>query len=368
MVLVSIIGDFHSSVLPIFYNFKDKITTHLLVNDDSKKDIQNAKSIRNGIKKFIKKNHYSFLELNYKLDEDSKEALDRCAKYILSLTSNPKDIYINTTDGYSTLTTILNHKLFKHGVNFIAYDMFDNQYNVLNKEILTTKDMEHNLDIENHFLLKGYKSKKSNLKEFAEKNQKNIKTIFEEMNDKYNDFIKLSPNIYPTVQDLRGKYKDIKKIFLDMDMDFSTLSISNALLTGGLFECYVYLLLKDMEFDDIEIGMEISKEYKNSYIKNEFDILIMKNNHLHMIECKFKNFVKVEELVYKYTALANTIDEDGKMAIVTKKAPKYDDEIDNHQTKGLLYKRGRLSNIYFYGNIHNNKIKFQKEIKVLFGI
>jgi len=56
------------------------------------------------------------------------------------------------------------------------------------------------------------------------------------------------------------------------------------------------------------------------------------------------------------------------MAIVTKKMPKYNDEIDLHQTKGLSYKRGRLSNIYFYGNVHNNKNKFQKEIKLLFSI
>jgi len=125
MILVSILGDFHSSILPIFYNFKDQITKHILVYDDSKRDMQNAKSISKGIKKFIKKNNYSFLELNYRLDEDSKEALDRCAKYILTLSAIPEDIYINTTDGYSTLTTILNHKLFKHGVNFLAYDMYE---------------------------------------------------------------------------------------------------------------------------------------------------------------------------------------------------------------------------------------------------
>jgi hypothetical protein len=368
MILVSILGDFHSSILPIFYNFKDKINTHVLINDDSKKDMQNAKNISKGIHKFIKKNNYSFLELNYKLDEDSKDALDRCAKYILALTSNPRDIYINTTDGYSTLTTILNHKLFKHGVNFLAYDMYDNQYNILNKDGLVTKNMDYNLNITNHFLLKGYKTEKSTLKEFAEKNKKNIKKIFEKMSDKYNDFIKLSPEIYPTIADLRGKHEDIQKIFLEIDTKFSTLSINNALLTGTLFECYVYLIVKNLDYDDIEIGMEVFKQYKNSYIRNEFDILIMKNNHLHMIECKFKNFIKVDELVYKYMALANTIDEDGKMAIVTKKPPHYDDSIDNHQTKGLSYKRGRLSNIYFYGNVHNNKTKFQKEIKELFEI
>ena len=368
MILVSILGDFHSSVLPVLYNFKDEISKHVLIYDDAKKDIQNAKSVGNGIGKFVKKNKYSFLELNYKLDEDSLEALEKCAKYILSLTSDPREIYVNTTDGYSTLTTILNHKLFKHGVNFLAYDMFDNQYNLLNKDGLKTQNIQHNLNIADHFLLKGYKTEKSTLKEFAKKHKRNIVKIFETMDEEYNDFTKLDPKVYPTIADLRGRYKSIKQIFLEMDPSFKKLSTSNSLLTGGLFECYVYLLVKDMDYDDIELGMEVFKRYKNSEIKNEFDVLIMKDNHLHMIECKFKNFIKVDELVYKYMALVSTIDEDGKMAIVTKKPPMYNTEIDLHQSKGLSYKRGRLSNIYFYGNVHNNKTKFQKEIKELFKI
>ncbi|MBL0708444.1 MAG: DUF1887 family protein [Sulfurimonas sp.] len=368
MTLVSILGDFHSSILPIFYDYKDRLNTHLLVYDDSKKDVQNAKNVNNGIKKFIKKNNSSLVGLNYKLDEDSIEALDRCAQYILTLSDNPSDIYINTTDGYATLTTILNNKLFNKGVNFIAYDMFDNQYNILNSSGLTTKNIEKNMNIVDHFLLKGYKVEKSSLKVFAEKNAKNIKKIFEKMSEKYDDFTKLDSYIYPTIDDLRGRYEHIKQIILEMDSSFSVQPVKHPLFTGTLFECYIYLVVKEMEFDDIEIGMEISRKYKNSYIKNEFDILIMKDNHLHMIECKFKNFIKLDELVYKYIALASTIDEDGKMAIVTKKPPLYNEEIDLHEAKGLTYKRGKLSNIYFYGNVHKNKTKFQKEIKELFNI
>ena len=368
MILVSILGDFHSSILPIFYDYKDKIDKHLLVYDDAKKDVQNAQSVNKGIRKFIKNRGSSVLGLNYKLDEDSIEALNRCAEYILTLTDNPKDIFINTTDGYSTLTTILNNKLFNKGVNFIAYDMFDNQYNILSLNALITTNIQNNLNIVDHFLLKGYKIDKSFLKSFAEKNAKNIKKIFEKMSDKYDDFVKLDSSFYPTIADLRGKHEHIKQIILDMDSDFSKLSVKNSLFTGTLFECYVYLLVKDMDFDDIEIGIEIFRQYKNSSIRNEFDILIMKDNHLHMIECKFRNFIKLDELVYKYIALANTIDEDGKMAIVTKKSPKYNEEIDLHEDKGLTYKRGRLSNIYFYGNVHNNKNQFQKEIKALFNI
>ena len=368
MVLVSIIGDFHSSILPVFYNFKDEIKKHVLVYDDSKRDILSAKGVNKGIKRFIKKNNLDILELNYKLDEDSMESLERCAKYILSLSKNTTEIYINTTDGYSTLSTVLNHKLFKKGINFIAYDMYDNQYNVLNQDGLKTFDIKNNLNIEEHFLLKGYLVESSQMIYFAQKNEKNIKKLFEKLTDEYNAFKIADESIYPKISDLRGKHQKIKNIILEMDSTFATYPIKNALFTGGFFECYIYLLIKDMDHDDIEIGMKISREYKNSEISNEFDILVMKNNHLNMIECKYQNNIKLEELVYKYTALSNIIDEDGKMAIVTKKAPKYNKWIDLDITRGKIYKRGRLSNIFFYGAVQNNVTKFKREIKELFDI
>ena len=56
--------------------------------------------------------------------------------------------------------------------------------------------------------------------------------------------------------------KKIKDIILDMDITFATYPIKNALFTGGFFECYVYLLVKNMDYDDIKIGVKISRKYK----------------------------------------------------------------------------------------------------------
>jgi hypothetical protein len=39
MTLISIIGDFHSSILPISYNFKEQMDKHIIVYDDAKCDI-----------------------------------------------------------------------------------------------------------------------------------------------------------------------------------------------------------------------------------------------------------------------------------------------------------------------------------------
>ena len=50
MTLVSVIGDFFSSVAPVFYEFKDKIDTHIIISDDSKRDDRLAKKFQKGVK------------------------------------------------------------------------------------------------------------------------------------------------------------------------------------------------------------------------------------------------------------------------------------------------------------------------------
>ena len=56
-------------------------------------------------------------------------------------------------------------------------------------------------------------------------------------------------------------------------------------LTGGWFEEYVYYTLKDANIvQDTDILCGVSK--KNGQSDNEFDIVILKENQLHIIECK----------------------------------------------------------------------------------
>ena len=38
MTLVSIVGDFYSNVLPIFYHFKDDIKNYIIIYDDYRQD------------------------------------------------------------------------------------------------------------------------------------------------------------------------------------------------------------------------------------------------------------------------------------------------------------------------------------------
>ena len=365
MILVSVVGDFHSSILPVFYNFHTQITKHILVYDDAKEDVRNSQNIKNGIENFIKKKSLSIEQLDYQLDEDSLDSLKKCADFLLSQTNNPKELYVNTTDGYSTLDTILNFSLYSYGTNFIGYDRYDNEYNLLNKEKLTKCKILYNLNIENHFLLKGYKVNLRGDKKFALENEQLIRELFEKHGESFNSFTQLSDKLYTIVDDLPENL-EVKNSFIQMG--FGSLHIKNSLLTGGLFEYYVYLLLKDMDFDDIAVGVEIYRNYKQSEIKNEFDVLVMKNNHVHIIECKFRNQIKLEDLVYKYLALSSIVDEDGKKLILIKKDLPYTHDIEENKFKGLVNKRGKLDNLEIKGAIEKNPFQFQLFIKSFFGI
>jgi len=361
MILVSVLGDFHSSILPMFYDFKDNIKRHILIYDDFKRDVNRAKEIQKGLQEFKKKYNFSFKLDEYVVDEDSQEKLDLCAKFILSKTKKPQDLYINTTDGFSTLTTVLNQKLHEKNVNFIAYDMYDNEYNILNKNGIQKKKIKHNLNIRDHFLLKGYSViGKEGLKAFADDHELTIKQLFEKYQGLYNKFLKLSYEVCPSVENMPQDMELLKNIFTKLGL--GKLKKQDSFLTGGLFELYIYNLVKNLNYDDIEVGLTIERNYLNTPIPNEFDIFIMKNNHLHMIECKFLNVLEKTHLIYKYIALANIIDEDGSMIIVTKKNTSKKENIS------VAEKRGRMNNIVFKSAVHKNPLLFNIQVKSLFGL
>nr|WP_321265930.1 DUF1887 family CARF protein [uncultured Sulfurimonas sp.] len=365
MVLVSIVGDFDSSVLPIVYEFKDDISKHILIYDDFKYDVIKAQNIKKGLSRFKKKYNYDFELKEYKIDEDSLQNISDASEFLLLECKDASDIFINTTDGLSSVAAILNYKLIKKGVNFISYDMYDNQYNILNKKSLQKFSICNNLNIQDHFLLKGFGIETSNIAKFAKKYQAQIKEIFEKYSEAYDAFTKL-PAGNKSISTLSNDYKKIKNIFTSMKQENT--KIKDPLLTGTLFEAYIYNLLSSLDFDDIEIGLKVSRKYKNSKIVNEFDVLIMKDNHLHMIECKYKNNIKLEELIYKYIALSDIIDEDGKMIIVTKKPHQYDSNIDNNEHGGKVYKRAKLSNITMLGAVHKDSVRFISNVKGIFNL
>jgi hypothetical protein len=362
MILVSILGDFHSSIFPIYYEFKDKISTHIVVHDDAFSEYKKNKKIIASLKKFNKKSNLEILTKEFIIDEDNLESIYKLIKFIKLTTFDLKNIYINTTDGLSNIGIILSAKLLKKGVKFLSYDMRENTYNVITQDNIINKKLKKQMSIKEHFLLKGLDVVTSTDKEYAHKNAKHIIELFEKY---YDEFLILKKDItkrdFSRLNRYKNAAKTISKIGLNHKKDFKK-------ITGGLFELYVYLLIKDLGFDDIELGLILKQKFsKKTTITNEFDILLMKENHLHMIECKFSKKLIMKNIIYKYSSLINLIDDDGKVILLTDKnnySPNLFDNIPSLEH----HRRALLNNILVRGSVIKNKQKFIEDVKLNFNI
>lgn len=365
MTLVSIIGDFDSSILPLFYEFKDRIIKHVIVYDDFKNDVKHARRIIEGTTKFIKKHNLPIKSYAIKMDEDSLTAVDKVAEFLKNYVDSEEELYINITDGLANVGVLLSNIFLPLGSKIVTYDRYDNEYNLLTKDEMQTCKIETSIPIQEHFLLKDIDIVDVSDKNFALNHKELIITLFEERNDEFKDFaneiMQQNPNVY--------KFNEIIDFLGPLGLNHSNLRENQMFITGGLFEYYIFLKLYELDYDDIEIGVKVKQYYnETNFIPNEFDLFIMKNNHLHMIECKYQKRPKFEELVYKYMALKNLIDEDSKIMIVTSHHTYKPDLNEPNSLANLPHKRARENRMLLLGDPIKRKEKFPNEVKNFFGL
>ena len=343
MVLVSILGDFHSSVLPIFFEFKEKLTHHIIVHDDSKYDTTHTAKILKAQENFLEKYedenlqtlHFSLKDIAVK--EDSYESIVETFEIIKSYITNPQELYLNATDGLSSVGIILSHKTLEFGGNVLAYDRYVNSYNHHQKNSMTKHKVTKIIDIKNHLKLKGYELISYTNRFTLEKRKPYIKEITKDLAQFKNFTITYKP------KPKKSYYRNLIEEMGDKREQF---------VKGGIFEEYIYWLLKDnIPFDDIMTGVTIEFEEN---VMNEIDILMMKDNHLHTIECKFTDNFKTNEYLYKTDSIIDAIDDDGKGMIVT---------IGDKQLGIQDLARAKKENINFYAVKHFNEKLFLDEVR-----
>lgn len=353
MILVSILGDFHSSILPIFFEYKKKITHHIILHDDSSHDKKQIKKLLKAQKNFLETYEEDGIAiLSYKINrlqisEDNYDDIVKAFQVLTSLVKKPKDIYLNATDGLSSMGIILSNKVLQYGGNVISYDRYANTYNIHTKNSMKKKNIKNNIDIKNHLKLKGYKLLKYTNK-FELKNRKvEILELSKNLKE-YKKFAANYPNHEPHHEYYNSLIKQInipkkqRKFFID----------------GVVFEEYIYWLIKDnCDIDDIMTGVSIQF---NEGFKNEIDILIMKNNHLHTIECKYTKNFKSSEYVYKTDSIMSHLDDDNKGMILVIGE-------DDFFTNGDKF-RANNNDILLHSVKRFNKDKFLKQIKTFFNL
>ena len=363
MLLVSIVGDFSSSLFPLYNELKEDITHHIVVDDDAFSERKKHTQVIDALHKF---NHDKKLDITteaFIIDEDSQASIKKLVERIKEIEPDISQVYINITDGLANIGLLLSIELIEKGAKFLSYDMFENSYNITDKSGMQNKSLTTSLTIKEHFELKGLIVEKKDNKEFAHKYKREILELF---NNYAHELELLNRDITQQKLLKTDKYPRAYQLVKTMKLDV----VNDApLITGGLFECYVYLLIKDMPFDDIELGLIVKQPFNDAIqIANEFDILLMKDNHLHMIECKFRRKISKDaklNLVYKYSALMPLIDDDSQIMILTHDSV-YQHDLYDPENKGLNnHRRAFLNRIALRGSIINNKRDFLEEVESL---
>lgn len=306
MILISILGKFDSSVFPILYEFKNDIKKHIIIHDDSKFETRKSNKFLKTQKLFKKNYDLNYETLSLKIDEDSYVSLNDCYEKIKYLVQkNFKRVYFNGTGGLASTTVVLSPRLLENGATFVAYDIFDNGYNLVTKNSMRQKNIINSIDIYTHLLLKGYTLLSSGKKIAANSRKMVIYKLCENLEYLRNFATKLHNQ---KAEDIQG-YDDIKE-YLRQINKINDVSF----VQGTIFEEYIFWLIVDnFDFDDVRFNVKINFA---DGVSNEFDILMIKDNHLHAIECKLRSSINGEAYVYKMDSIIDYIDDDGKAMII----------------------------------------------------
>lgn len=346
MVLISMLGDFDSLILPVFFEHKSQITLHLLVSSNNSRHSATSQRITKGL---------NALRTKYKLNCTLREQtfVSGNVKSILTLANEirelapPDQLYINIS-GTDTNTAILfSNELLQCGATLISYEMYANTMSHLSVSGIVPHKIKHSMGVEDHIIAKGYTLIETKDKSTLTAHKKHIEILtqnfreFQRYRKKYLGNPKTNPYDFVHIAEPLRKLGVISN---------SGSVIDTGYLEGGLFEEVVYFIAEKLGFDDILTGVKVRFTTTHGVtIENEFDLLMTKDNHLYIVECKFKDHIDFEHIIYKYDSLLDQMDDDGKVMLVTVSST------DPKQAlkRGKKIKKNLSSSAYFRAQLHN---------------
>ena len=372
MTLITIINKNLYELVPIIFEFKEKITKHLLIYDSDNKDKIVAKQLKKSI---IKINNFYQLSQKVELieiDEDSKADM----LFVQNRLKNEHldTLYLNATNSDISLVVVLSGFILNNHGKVIAYDKYDNTYNIIDTTSFYNHTIKNVMKIEDFLILLNYEL-------ISETRQENILLQKESLIYLFHDFNKLFK-----IRKLLSikKVTILKEEFPDYLSHLKRLDIldENSILIpisyfGVLFEQFIFLHLIRYDFDDMKIGAEIAfktvvKNDAKSNVLNEFDVLAIKDNHIYTIECKLGNNIDSQNIIYKSDSLLGYFGDDSKNLIINihKDKPKFN---SSHSTNNKVFKdlalfRANSNNIEVYNEFQFKKKQFSNQITQFFNI
>ena len=235
----------------------------------------------------IQNKYYSIIVDEY----DNKDILEKLKEFNIHECKNK---YINITGG-TKLMSIETYDFFKSIENcHIYYITRGNEYKkIFPIEEENTYNFKCSVSIKEYFKAYGFESKESGLSEIDKEYTYGFLEKFLET-DRYDIIKKLQEERKNNSVKKKGRLNTVEVEGLNDFLSDIAFPLKNEgiilkkeieYLTGGWFEEYIYYTLKDASVvQDTDILCGVSK--KNGRSDNELDIVILKENQLHIIECK----------------------------------------------------------------------------------
>ncbi|MGX2950052.1 Card1-like endonuclease domain-containing protein [Ursidibacter sp. B-7004-1] len=320
------------NLLPILDdNFKPKEAIFLV----SKKMKSNAEYLSNAFKKLNIKVTIQELtnEFNFGLMEN--EIFSLVEKYY------EENIALNVTGGTKLMSIAAENAFTAAGKPIFYVDTDHNRILFISKDEskqwLPSLEMKSKNKIDIYLLSYG----STVLKIQKPKEREKYLQAVEPFIRNYNNYVNLLPmlNMHATLSQSNGykseftksnpKIKSIDELFFGLDyqglidydgvtVNFKNKEIKN-FLNGGWLEDYTYFELASISaIEDLACGVDVANpKYKlnkdgyspeNKGNKNEFDIVFMAKNKLHIIECKTQKMdkeggIKADDILYKLETL-----------------------------------------------------------------
>jgi len=357
VVLISMVGDFDSNILPLFFHYAESVDVHILLYDSRHSDRMQAGRLFEGIKRFCV--HYDYNPAMYYLayDEDSVSSIQDVFEQIKRLGGNDRRLWLNASDGLASTLAILQPLIRSHNGVILAYDRIENSCNVLEGDTMRQERVAP-MTITEHLMLKniGYEllpedpsfhKRKDVVFELMERTD--LYLIFRGEYEKNRDNLNKSHRMYKRKLESIGKANDMNYI------------------RGTIFEEYCYWLVHDLGFDDVQLGTKVTHlpDTDDAFF-NELDLLLIKDNHLHIIECKLRKHVNGEEFIYKYDSVGNLLDADGRRMIVSVGGKNVD--LTRHGNRNVQFnesniRRARKAQISIYQAERMDPLAFQNQVK-----
>jgi len=95
MILLTIVGDDISRIIPLLYTYRETIRHHILLTDDDPHNMQRAKMLQKGMQKFSAIHSLGWYTRILTTNEDSAEAITQSARSAFETRS---ELWLNVSD------------------------------------------------------------------------------------------------------------------------------------------------------------------------------------------------------------------------------------------------------------------------------